>query len=284
MALWVPKNGGFFYKATNINFATIVSGWGTTVTPGASDVEGAWTEVLSDLATEASGIILRLAGAASTGLDKSQVLDLGWDPAGGTAYEAKINNIICGASPGTGVGSGTSFLFPIRIPVGAAIAVRIQGSNATPGTVEVAATVYGRPKNSWTVPVAQYSDHVGTITGSQGVTFVPGTDAFGAWVSLGTTTKRLWWWQIGAQISNATTTAKTTLVELGAGSTGAQRTICRRAISTTTSEVQTHQYPEDLFGPIPYNEVREGSEIWIRGFGDSAPESGWNGAAIALGG
>jgi hypothetical protein len=51
----------------------------------------------------------------------------------------------------------------------------------------VSAKFWGDPSNPECVPVGQYSETIGTISGSAGVVFTPGNAADGAWTSLGTT-------------------------------------------------------------------------------------------------
>ena len=43
----------------------------------------------------------------------------------------------------------------------------------------------------------------------------PGNAADGTWTSLGTTSRDLWWWQVGYQIDNTVVTAEYTLHRAG---------------------------------------------------------------------
>jgi len=102
--------------------------------------------------------------------------------------------------------------------------------------VRIGIRAYGQPSAPWLLPVGQYSETLGTITNSNGVSFTPGNAADGTWASLGTTTRDLWWFQLGYQVDNGTVTAEFAWIELGAGGSGTQRALLRRAHAGTTAE------------------------------------------------
>lgn len=259
---------------------------GTSVIPGATNAEGAWTQIAAAAAiTQDTYLIwLRVSDGSTSAQIKNHLLDIGVDPAGGTAYVAEVNNIVCGGTSGTSSGGGPEFLIPLFIKSGSSVAVRVQGSNGTAGTVRVGARFYGQPDHPENVPVAQYSETIGTITNSEGVAFTPGNAADGTWVSLGTTTRALWWWQIASQISNATQTAERTYVEIGVGDATNKTPILRRLQFGNTTEDTGTIFEENIIPWACYHPVPAGAEIWIRGRADSAPDTGYNGVAIGFGG
>ena len=254
---------------------------GTSVIPGTSGAEGAATQLLTATAQDALGFYVFVSNGSTTTAIKSHLLDIGIDPAGGTAYVWEISNIVCGQSAGA-PSCGWSFFFPMRIKAGSTVAARVQGSNATPGTLRVAIRLYGQHASPENVPTGTFSETIGTITGTQGVTFTPGNAADGTYVSLGTTVKAMWWWQIGVQISQATLSANNTYVELAWGDATNKQTITRVQVSTSTAEAEGNLLPVSLFDcfcPVP-----AGSTIYIRGRCSGAPDSGYNGVAIGIGG
>lgn len=260
---------------------------GTSVTPGASNAEGSYTQILSALVQEVSGFYLKVSDGATSASAKPHLLDIGIDPAGGSSYNALISNIVCGASaPITATGSGHKFFFPIRIPNGSTVAARIQGANATAGTVRVSIQTYSYGQGTrapWALPVGQYSETIGTITNSDGVSFTPGTGTAGTWVSLGTTSRDLWWWQLGYQINNGTITAEYTRIDLAVGDSSNKRVILWRTHGGTTGETVGDSDDIQLLSFAGYAPVPAGSEMWIRGACLNAPDSGYNGVAIGIG-
>lgn len=259
---------------------------GTAVTPGASNVEGAWTQIATaaNIAQDIYGLHMRVSDGFTSAQIKDHLLDIGVDQAGGTAYTAAVSNIVCGSSSGTSTGGGPEFSMPLFIKAGSTVAVRIQGSNATAGTVRVAVRFYGQPSHPENVAVSQYSETIGTITNSQGVAFTPGNVADGTYVSLGTTTRALWWWQIGSQVSNSVAGAETAYIEIAHGDVTNKHVIMRRMHMSNTTEDSGSLVEENLIPWACYYPVPAGAEIWIRGRCSDAPNTGYNGVAIGFGG
>lgn len=259
---------------------------GTAVTPGASNSEGSWTQIASsaNIAQDAYWIYLQVAAGATSGQSKPQLLDIGVDPAGGTSYTAVISNIVCGASPTLAQAGAREFCFPMFIPAGSSVAVRVQGANATAGTVRAIARFYGQPTRPEAVPVGHFSETIGSITNSNGVSFTPGNAADGSWVSLGTTTLPLWWWQLGYQIDNATITAEYTYIELAWGDASNKHTMFKAMHGGTTGETCGLAMQTPLILPAAYNPVPAGTNIYVRGRCNNAPDSGYNAVAIGIGG
>lgn len=170
----LPSAGNrFAWKYTN--YDTPSGTPGASVTPGASNAEGSWTPVASaaNIARDVWTILLWISGGTTSTASKCHLLDIGVDPAGGSSYVAKISNIVCGGSNAGGTG-GRFFLFPFRIKAGSSVAVRIQGNASTAGTVYVAIKFLGAPSTPEMTMAGPYSETIGAITGSNGVSFTPG--------------------------------------------------------------------------------------------------------------
>jgi hypothetical protein len=259
---------------------------GTSVAPGTSNAEGAWTAIASssNISRDVFWIAIRVHGGATAATIKSHLLDIGVDQAGGTSYTSRIDNIICGDSPASANGAPQTFLFPLFIKSGSSVAARIQGAAATAGTVTVAVKFYGDPSNPENVPVGQYSETIGTVTSSAGVSFTPGNAADGTWVSLGTTSNDLWWWQLGVQVANTTVTALRTYVDLAFGDATNKSVIMRQMIQTTTGEevfdfMRANLVWLDAFRPVP-----SGATMYVRGRCSGAPDTGYSALAVGIGG
>jgi hypothetical protein len=276
-----PCDFGFTYDNWGANPSATP---GTSVTPGASNAEGSWTQIASsaNIAQDCYFVALIISNGALATVGKNHLLDVGVDPAGGTSYTAVVSNFVCGSSAGTtGNLAARPLSFPLFIKAGSSVAVRVQGSHSTAGAVRVCAKFYGQPTRPENFPVCSYSETIGTITNSNGVSFTPGNAADGTWVSLGTTTKPAKWVQLGCQIDNGTMSAHYTYVDLAVGDGSNKRTLIRTLISATTSESIADINP----GNLNWCEVDlpSGAELWIRGRNSAAPVSGYNGVAVIFG-
>lgn len=278
LCLSPPNRFAFKYS----NWGTASTAPGVTVTPGASNVEGSWTAMASsaNIAVDMWGFLIWVAGGNVSGQSRAHVLDVGVDNAGGTTYTAKITDLICGQS-GNAVDGGRFYYFPLFIKAGSSVAVRIQGDGATAGTMKVGMTFYGRPTHPESVWVGSYSESIGTITSTVGVGFTPGnTGTKGSWQSLGATTKRLSWWQLGVAINNNNTTAQMYFIDLAYGDATNKIAIIENypiLMEGTVEKVGSIIMPEG------FAEVPEATNIYVRGACSGTAVSGFNANAIGIG-
>jgi len=279
LALPHTNSWGFVYS--NQTNGSITPG--TSVTPGASDVEGSWTEIGPDasITSDIYYVTLCVHSGATSAAAKNHLLDFGWDPAGGTSYVSWFGNLAVGGS-GTFQGTGGRWYhFPCYIPAGSAIAVRIQGSNATAGTVLVLASFYGKPSRPELWRPAAYTETLGFSSGSLGTSFTPGNATFGSWASLGTTTKKHFWGQLGFQVDNATSSTKGVRIQLGIGAGGSGDT-------HIISDSFAHTGAAELVGSAIQSpcawEIPSGATLYVRANCDSAPQTGFNATAVLFGG
>jgi hypothetical protein len=275
----------FFGVQTN-SAATPNATPGTAVTPGASGSEGAWTSIIAATARESAWVYLRVSDGATASNSKQHLLDLGIDPTGGTSYTPLFEDLVCGCSAPLTVGGGFQFLFPLRIPAGARVGVRIQGLAATAGSVRVDLRLYGNACAPPFIPSAQYVERIGATSGTVGVSFTPGNAADGTWTLLGTTTRPCWWWQLGYSINNGTITAEYTWIELGYGdgTAGGTTSILRLLHGGTTNEVCNVTQNGNLSLAEAFAEVPEGTNIYVRGRCTNAPDTGYHAVALGFGG
>ena len=266
----------------NVNSSVASGTYGVSVIPGASNVEGGWTSIITgaNLTNDVCEVVLYVANGNSSGASKEHLIDIGIDPAGGTSYTAIVSNLAVGESGG-GADGGRRFRFPVRIPAGSQIAVRVQGANATAGTVRVAIQCFGLPSNPEAIRVGSFSETIGTITNSSGVSFIPGNAADGTWALLGVTTNELWWWQIGGQCDNAALAAVgTQTVDLAYGDATNKTIIIEDFFLVSQgTEIIHNTHAQNC-----YCEVPAGSNIYIRSRAHTAPDTGWNAVAVGIGG
>lgn len=255
---------------------------GTSVTPGATNAEGSWTQIASaaNIEAEVQYASLFINSGGTSGSAKQQLLDFGIDPAGGSSYTAWFSNLACGAS-GSGLGGafGKPFHFPCKIPSGASVAVRIQGASGTAGTVNVLAQFWGKPSRPELWRPAAYTETLGTITNSSGPSFTPGNASWGSWASLGTTAKKHFWAQLGVQINNGTHNNESTHIQLAIGDGTNQHIITDFHLGSLTSESENTTPQTPCAWEIP-----AGAELWVRGNCSGAPASGYNATAVLFGG
>jgi hypothetical protein len=283
----LPGLGNAFnFRFSNQNNPSTTA-YGTSVTPGASNVEGAWQQVASaaNISEDIYCLVVRVTDHNTTAVQFDGLLDVGVDPAGGTSYTAIISNVLCGQADASSQ-DGIIFIFPIKIKAGSTIAVRIQGSNATPGTALVRITAYGKPTRPDAVMAGAYAETVGAITGSGGVGFTPGnSNAEGAWQSLGTTAKDLWWWQLAVQISNGTTTNLLYHIDLAYGDATNKHEIITNAFLSVPGTAERIIYVANVANlPECFRHVPAGSEIFVRGTCSGTANTGFNAVAIGIGG
>ena len=107
---------------------------------------------------------------------------------------------------------------------------------------------FQKPLNPAQIRKGAYVETLGMTVGAasvNGVTIIPGTTAEGAWTLIGQTTTRLWWWQIGMQVNDASKSNSVVFLDLAAGDTnvvGDPKDIMieNLLISSTTTEAMTN--------------------------------------------
>ena len=287
MALLPSGLSQFGFRFDNWGTNPAATPGGTVTAGGSANTESATPLVLAtgaQLTEDTCGIELSISDSSGTG-DRQMLFDIGVDPAGGTSYTYVISNVVCGNTPvitTTGSG-GHKFFFPIFIPAGSQVAIRTQCSQASI-TAKVQAMFFGRPGRPEAMPCGQFSETIGTITNSNGVSFTPGNAADGTWVDLGATAKDMWWWQLAYSVSNATITAEYTYIELAVGDATNKHIIHRAMHGGTTAEVAgmvltTNRSPWASYWPTP-----AGAHLYVRGRCLNAPDTGYNAVAIGIGG
>lgn len=259
---------------------------GTSVTPGATNAEGTYTQIASgaNIANDVYWVSLRVTDGGTSVNAKNHLLDVGVDNAGGTSYTTVINNMVCGTTAAINAsGGGAQFLFPLYIKAGSSVAVRVQGSNGTAGTVRVTAKFWGYPSNPELALMSQYNETIGTITNSDGPTFTLGNAADGTWVSLGTTSQPLWWWQLGVQVDDSTMTALQFYADLAYGDATNKVIIQRSMYASTGVETLGACIAANLNFLECYAPVPTGANIYVRGRASTTPDSNYNAVAIGFG-
>lgn len=275
-----------YYAFTYDNWgANPASTIGTSVVPGASSVEGSWTEVAasSNITEDCYWMYIQVHSGQTAATAKQHFLDIGIDPAGGTSYTEFLVDLAIGNSPTLAQAGNREYVFPIFIKAGSSVAVRVQGSQATAGTVRVACRWYGKPSAPEYVPRGMRSETLGAGANTLGTSITPGNAVDGSWVSLGTTTIPLFWWQLGYQINNGTITAEYTYLELAYGDVTNKTTIFKIMHGGTTAETCGLAAQTSLLACAAYQPLPVGTELWVRARCNNAPDTGYNVTVVGVG-
>lgn len=251
---------------------------GVSVTPG-SGAEGSWAQLASsaNIANDVYGIWVNINSGNTTATQRDILIDIGVDPAGGTNYTAVISDILA-SQAAAGVAGGFHFYFPIAIKAGSSVAARAR-SNST-STVRVSAIFYGLPSDPGAAAVGQYSETLGA-SGNAGTAFTPGnSSAEGSWVSLGTTAKNCWWWQLCVGIANSATTSLMYHCDLGVGDASNKHIIIENQRLYLPGTAEQTGMPL-MMGSY---EVPAGATIYVRGTCSGTAATGFSATAIGVGG
>lgn len=248
----------------------------TIITPGATNVYGAWQNygVLSaDYDTHMLELIFSLASTAAA--SKCSMADIGIDPLGGTSFTSIIADVVLGTpgpfDDGTGI-RPTIFEFYRRIPRGASLGIRGKQNFAAPTTFRAGVIAWGKPSRPELAFSGSAVEPIGaTAASSQGTAIVPGNAADGAWTLIGTSTYRGRHINFGYAIDNTNVTGQGLYVDVAYGNgTTLVNVITRAHVLANSNEIVHHLY-NGRFCDIP-----AGSALYARvrqGLG-SAPNTG----------
>jgi len=175
----------WFYSNTSTS-----QGWGTGYLVPSGRQWGDWATIVaaSNVTRDVWGFELFNGMGFQSNYAHSWYLDLGIDESGGTNFTPLITNL--------GVGMGPAgarqhrFWFPLRIPSGSSIGIRMMGTSTTTRTTYVGVNLYGDPSEPSLYNVATMCQNFDPISITPSGT-VPGT-----WFEIGNTTKPLWHWNL----------------------------------------------------------------------------------------
>ena len=291
--LYVPGNTWGFTWDNLSTTDTPPSTAGLDVTAHASaDTKGSWVNIsttnkgagaVTTLAREVSLIYLLLGGGSASTVARSRLVDIGFDPAGGTTYQLLASNLMPG--PTTSVtGSPWRVCLPVQIPAGSSVAARA-AANVGGSTNRVAAIYYGAPSNKTAFFCGQGVESIGVPNygsvpaNSEGVAITPGNSgAWSSWTSLGTSTRLCRFWNLAAAIRNATTAALYYYFELGYGDATNPVKIVNRSWGQTDTSERMYWYT-DSFAAC---EVPAGSTLYARATCSGTADTGFTAAAYGV--
>jgi hypothetical protein len=265
--LHVPIGTNTFSRFETNNTTRVAAAIGTAVTPGTTD-KGSWAEMFAPTAFDTYGILICINSNTSNNASRNTITDIGVDEGGGTSYIVNIPDLISG-NAGSYLQIGGWYYFPLFIPKGSRIAARGQGTVTTAYRVYV--QLLQAPLNTSQVRKGSFVDVIGAA-GVSGTTLDPGTTTKSAWVLLGTTERRLWWWQLGIQVVSTDTTHQNAAYQfdLSAGD-GTTFDIIIPDLQFTTTTAENAANPP-LSAGVEYP-IHPGVGIYARAWGSTTVDS-----------
>jgi hypothetical protein len=265
--LHVPVGSNTFSTVQLSTTTRPADAMGVIITPGTT-VKGAWAQIYASTNYDSYGILICINSNFASAGSRNTITDIGIDEAGGTSYIVKIPDLVCGNSGGF-TQIGTWYYFPIFIPKGSRIAARGQG------TVTTAYRIYTQllqaPLNTSQIRKGSFVEVYGA-SGVSGTTLDPGTTSKSDWVLLGTTSRRVWWWQLGIQVVNTDTVHQIAAYQfdLAVGNDNIKDIIIPDLQYTTTTTENAANPPLSAGVEFP---VPSGTNVYVRGWGSTTVDS-----------
>lgn len=214
MSLHVPAPGGFpvyqwFVDNPSDGTQPVNAGiMGTSITPsGTANAYNTYTEIFSSsaVAYDVWFIGLHFHDAQISGTARDMIATVGIDPAGGTSYSTLIPDLLVSANCMDAERSGTIYGFPLHIPAGSSIAVKVSQNATNTTAFGVGARLWGQPAYPEMTRKGTRVEALGiTAASSAGTAHTPGTTSEPTFLSLGTTVNEgNWWWQGGMGVNDS---------------------------------------------------------------------------------
>lgn len=257
-----PNSWGYQTGNTLATRPTGGGSFGTSITP-AENAYGSYTSILAggSIAEDCYWIEININSNNVSAAARDTLVTIGVDSAGGTTYVDLIPHLL--ASNASNYGSnqtGCNYSFPLFIKAGSQLAAKASVNNATVGTLRVSVKLYGAPSRPESIWYGTSVEAVGVVTAtSKGTDITAGTTSEGSWTSLGTTTGRCGYWQLGGGINNATMSNFQYHLDIATGD-ASNKIIILQDVSyvTTTSEMSS------LFQGPGWMDVPSGGTIYAR--------------------
>src|SRR5215207_4648079 len=244
------SRSSYFYNNAEVNSLSTTL-HGDAVVTGASNVEGAWVQLIAATASDVYGLVVTINRGASGAASREIIADFGIGAAGSEV--PIISNLIGNSPTNSNFGFQNVRFFPIFIPKGTRIACRIQANTAM--TLDVGLVLYGGfDQPPW--PVFSGVETLGTITGSGFPGVTPGASGvFGSWTTIGTTTRPWGGFHVAMQGPGATAwTTQMGHCEIGYDSVAL--TTKPYALSTNEAVHQPHEMMPEMI-PIPAGKIMQ---------------------------
>jgi hypothetical protein len=269
MSLILPGSPGWAYCSHNVTGtpSTTVPGTAVVANTTTAHADGAAVTLLTALTHDVEYLVIGVHGNSTAATITRALMDILYDPAGGTSWTALINDLMVGYAASqiaTTAGSGSArwYHFPIWIPAGSTIGARTR-SAVTSLSTRVFIFAFGGNRNPGSWWCGQTVTEIGITPGSSaGTTHTPGNSGtFSSWASLGSTTPAIAYaiqFGFSATINNLNNLTYHIEFGLGSGSQKIGPTIWMQTGSSETIITPMNWGPQ--FCTIP-----AGSQLQVRG-------------------
>lgn len=253
------------YRTGNATGTRPRFGWGTSITPGASNSYGSYASILSggNITQDCYWVVVNLNSGSSGGQARDMLVTIGVDPDGGTSYTTLIPDLLCeGPSNSNSAAGGYWYAFPVLVKSGSQLAAKAQVNNATAGNVYVAVELYGAPSAPESILYGTSVEAIGvTAASSSGVSVTAGTTSPGSWVSIGSLVQRCFYYQIGLGCNNNAQNGLFYFADMSVGDGTNQlfvqpRSLYRNDTSEADSLIQFPAYADLPAGAILYGRMQ----------------------------
>lgn len=270
MGLWVPVDA-FSFATDNAGTTYTNAGIGTQITAGGTNhtKNASITSLLagSSITQDCYWISIGFFAGATSGASRRYLVDLYFDPAGGTSWEGtpRIPNLAVN-SPSL-VQGGVWYEFPIYVKNGTSIGATCQAETAS-STVRVVVAVTGRPLRPTVLEAGRKVVAYGATTASTvGTTVTPGASgSMGSYSSsLGTTSAYHWWWQTGILFSDTSQTAVQYWFDMAVGDANRKYIVQRGVLHTNVGTVEQAGRPNFSGIYYPAYAQASGGSVFVRG-------------------
>ena len=251
------------FAGSQLNWST-PNDFGPTVTPGATNSKGSWSDLMGGTVTDdAFGIRLEFGNGAG---GKDALADIGIDTSGGTSYSVLIPNLICGDA--NVIGSIDSFghvyYFPLFMPAGSRLGIRAQQSISPAVSFQCRAKLLQKPSLPEEVKCGSFVDTVGlNLASSVGTTVTGARFAEPAWTLLGSAPRDAFHVQYGVS-SDGVAASDQTFFDFAIGDGTNYRIICEDhwfGCSTGSSGIVSNEY---LPSAWYFATVKAGQNLYAR--------------------
>ncbi len=234
-------------------------------TSATAHTKGSWVQFFSatDIAFDVFLAQVYISDVGGSGIDTSALLDIGADPAGGTAYSVVIPDYLIGFARDSFALDGYMAEVPVHIPSGSTVAMRHQSAQSS-NTAELGLTLHGGIPTENPYPQAGLVVAYGvTVSTSRGVSPAnAAADTEGAWVEIvASTTHPHRGLTIGGQGNKLVSSGADFLIDIGLGASTSEVAIVEDIFCSLLS-AEMFKFPANgrsFRRPIP-----EGSRISVR--------------------
>lgn len=262
-----PPHPHLTYFTTNDSTPTTTAG--TSVTSGAANTYGTWTQIHAGLTYASNWVTVNLNNNFSNNVNRNAYVDIGIGPNSGAV--TTIVEKLCGTGASSGV--GRQYFFPLRIPPDTPIWARHQNVQASTA-IGVQFTATGNNMNPGTMPFVSQIVCLGAVTATtEGTSITVGNAAEGNWTQIvASTTAEYAGLMIGGHFTTDTSWSSlfNYSYDIGLGASTQEFTVGENI--TTTMTVSSNEQMVSTSFPT-FLGVPTGSRISVRGSCSSTPDS-----------